>query len=42
MEVWKDIDWIEGCDGAYKVSNFGNVITLRNGHWVEVGSKRHA
>lgn len=27
-EVWKDIDWIEGFEGYYQISNFGNVKAL--------------
>lgn len=38
MEIWKDIDWIEGASGNYKISNFGNLIALRNGEWVNIGT----
>lgn len=27
-EIWKDIDWIEGFEGYYQISNLGNVKAL--------------
>lgn len=37
MEIWKDIDWIEGASGNYKVSSLGSVMHLRCGEWKKMG-----
>lgn len=42
-EVWKDLSETKTYKNVkgYKVSNFGNVITLKNGVWVKVALRNH-
>jgi hypothetical protein len=35
-EIWKDVD-IKGFEGLYKVSNFGNIISVRRGKQMKGG-----
>lgn len=38
MEVWKDI---EGYEGLYQISSFGNVRSIRNGKFINKTLKKH-